>query len=141
MTALAQTGIVMPAAGVRGGRVRKTSDVLWQDVQHQVLFDLLDEIGRTDSAPTVLEQLGLYTESHFALEETYMTRLDYPGVEEHLRAHDQFRAELAQMLVPPLAHDQVSRELISTFLTEWLKRHVFGIDKKLEIFLLEAGVR
>jgi hemerythrin len=120
--------------------MRKTSEVLWQDTQHQVLFALLDEIARDDSAPAVIDKLHFYAENHFALEESYMAQLDYPGRAEHLRAHDRFRAELDSMAQQPEAHDQASRQIISTFLTEWLKRHVFGIDKKLEAFLLEAGV-
>ena len=121
--------------------MRKTSDVLWQDTQHQVLFDLLDEIAREDSAPAVLHRLKFYAESHFSLEETYMARLNYPDREDHRRAHDKFRSELELMLQHDDGADLVSRQIVSTFLTEWLKRHVFGIDKKLEAFLLTAGVR
>ncbi len=121
--------------------MRKTSDVLWQDTQHQTLFKLLDEIAETTSPVAVMEQLRYYAESHFTLEESYMTALDYPGYDEHLRAHDKFREQLAVMLENPEQHDSSYREIIATFLTEWLKRHVFGIDKKLEQFLLEQGAR
>lgn len=38
-------------------------------------------------------------------------------------------------------HDLISRQLIATFLREWLKRHIFGIDKPLEAFLLAADVK
>jgi len=31
--------------------------------------------------------------------------------------------------------------VISTFLREWLKRHIFGIDKDLEDFILAADVK
>ena len=120
--------------------MQKTSDVLWQDTQHQVLFDLLDEIAEPDSESIVLEKLSFYAESHFALEEAYMATLHYPGEAEHKQAHDKFREELAQMFDPNQTHDAISRQVISTFLTEWLKRHIFGIDKKLEAFLLESGV-
>lgn len=121
------------------GTMQKTSDVIWQDTQHQVLFRLLDEVAETDSAAEVLRQLRYYAESHFALEERYMSLLDYPGKEEHVAAHDKFRSELRQMFEGG-EHDAASRQLISTFLTEWLKRHVFGIDKKLEEFLLANNV-
>jgi hemerythrin len=33
------------------------------------------------------------------------------------------------------------REIISTFLTEWLTRHVFGIDKELEDFIMQADAK
>ena len=34
--------------------------------------------------------------------------------------------------------DAVFREIIATFLTEWLTRHVFGTDKELEAFILQS---
>jgi hemerythrin len=120
--------------------MEKTSDVLWQDTQHQVLFSLLEEIAEPNSERLVLEKLSFYAENHFALEEAYMSSLQYPGEEEHRRAHDKFRQELGQMLNPEANHDLASRQIISTFLTEWLKRHIFGIDKQLEAFLLNSGV-
>jgi hemerythrin len=38
-------------------------------------------------------------------------------------------------------HDAVFMGIISTFLTEWLTCHVFGVDKELEAFLLASGVK
>ena len=38
-----------------------------------------------------------------------MSSLQYPGEEEHRRAHDKFRQVLAQMLGPEADHDLVSR--------------------------------
>ena len=121
--------------------MQKTSDVIWQDAQHQVLFRLLDEVAAEDSAEEVLHQLNFYAENHFALEEIYMVQLNYPGREQHIQAHNKFRTELQQMIASSAgSHDAVSRQLISTFLSEWLKRHIFGIDKELEAFLLANNI-
>ena len=120
--------------------MQKTSEVVWQDAQHQVLFQLLDEVAESGSAADIVERLKYYAESHFALEEEYMRLLDYPGREAHVRAHDRFREELAEMAASLESHDDVSRQLISTFLREWLTRHIFGIDKELEAFLLASDV-
>ncbi|GAB5451503.1 MAG: hypothetical protein Hals2KO_18310 [Halioglobus sp.] len=118
--------------------MRKTSDILWQDAQHQVLFDILDQIKQPDADVTVLLRLKEYTESHFALEELYMTRLNYPYLAEHVEAHQRFRGEILELLDRGEEFDEVYRQLTATFLTEWLKRHVFGTDKKLEAFLLAS---
>jgi hemerythrin len=37
--------------------------------------------------------------------------------------------------------DDMFREIIATFLTEWLTRHVFGIDKELEAFILQSSAK
>ena len=103
--------------------MQKTSDVIWQDAQHQVLFRLLDEVAGESPADDILNQLKFYAESHFSLEEHYMEVLDYPGRAEHVQAHDKFRQELEQMMIDNVeGHDSISRQLISTFLREWLDR-------------------
>ncbi|PLW70755.1 hemerythrin family protein [Pseudohalioglobus lutimaris] len=120
--------------------MRKTSDLIWQDAQHQVLFEILDLIGQPDSGSAVVLQLQQYAETHFTLEEQYMEMLSYPGIDAHRRAHDEFREEIATL---PCADDfdVAFRQVVSTYLTEWLKRHVFGIDKELESFILESSFK
>ena len=116
----------------------KTSDILWQDTQHQALFEILDLIREPEAEAGIIRRLRDYTENHFALEERYMEELDYPQRDAHLRAHDQFRREIDQLLSEGDEHDAQFRDIIGTFLTEWLTRHVCGIDKDLEAFLLTA---
>ena len=121
--------------------MRKTSELIWQDAQHQVLFQILETISRPESGSDVLKQLQEYTETHFSLEEQYMELLEFPGREAHLQAHDRFRAEINKLLASDMEHDATFRELISTYLTEWLTRHVFGIDKELEAFILASPAK
>ncbi|MEH6569468.1 MAG: hemerythrin family protein [Halioglobus sp.] len=121
--------------------MQKTSDILWQDAQHQVLFQILDLIKEPDCDRQVLERLRDYTENHFSLEERYMLHLDYPERDMHVRAHDKFRLEIETILTGDQQHDAVFMELIATFLTEWLTRHVFGVDKKLEEYILNSSVK
>jgi len=121
--------------------MRKTSDIIWQDAQHQVLFEILDLIKQPEADRQVLCRLEDYTRYHFELEEQYMARLEYPGTDAHIRAHDRFRQEIAQLVSGSQPLDDQFREIIATFLTEWLTRHVFGIDKKLEDFILQSDLK
>ncbi|MCK5664988.1 MAG: hemerythrin family protein, partial [Thiotrichaceae bacterium] len=75
---------------------------------------------------------------HFSLEEEYMIKLNFPGTEEHIRAHDKFRIELESMMQEFTSYDELFRKALSEFLSEWLKGHIFGIDKKLEAFILKS---
>ena len=120
--------------------MRKTSEIIWQDAQHQVLFETLDLIKEPGTDSAVLFKLKDYTENHFSLEERYMVELDFPGRDAHIESHNQFRIEIAQ-LISCEKPDALVRELMATYLTEWLKRHVFGIDKELEAFLLQCDAR
>ena len=107
--------------------MRKTSEIIWQDAQHQVLFEILDLIKDSGADEEVLRKLKDYTENHFDLEERYMADLDFPGTKEHIESHDRFREEINQLVEQSEAWDDQFREIIATFLTEWLTRHVFGI--------------
>ena len=118
--------------------MQKTSDLIWQDTQHQVLFELIEKIKQVPFDPEILNQLKLYAEHHFVLEETYMQQLDYPHAHEHLKAHDRFREELEAMLqTDPSMHESLQVSL-SDFLYKWLKLHVLGIDKRLEDFVMKS---
>lgn len=116
----------------------KTSDLIWQDTQHQVLFKLIDEIKLEPFDRAVLSKLQLYAEHHFILEEAYMVELEFPDTEEHIKAHDRFREELADMVETNLPINKALQDSLSLFLSEWLRLHVLGIDKKLEAFILQS---
>ncbi len=118
--------------------MKKTSDLIWQDTQHQALFELIDKIKEVPFDPDILTRLKLYAEHHFVLEEAYMVQLDYPHKVEHIEAHDRFREELeAMMETDPTMHPALQVSL-SDFLYKWLKLHVLGIDKKLEDFVMKS---
>jgi hemerythrin len=118
--------------------MQKTSDIIWQDTQHQVLFELIEKIKVVPFDPDILVRLKLYAEHHFILEETYMIALDYPHRDAHVEAHDRFREELEAMLdTDPTMHESLQISL-SDFLYKWLKLHVLGIDKKLEDFVMKS---
>ena len=121
--------------------MRQTSSIIWQDKQHQVLFEVLDHIKAARTGPGDMEKLQNYAENHFAIEEEYMLLLQYPHREEHVRAHDKFRCELQIMVNDQANYDADFQHYLGTFLTEWLTRHVFGIDKKLEQFIQESAFK
>ena len=104
--------------------------------------DLVGEVHVTtvDSVSAVVEQAHEACR-HFALEELYMVQLEYPGREAHVNAHDQFREEIFALIAAEDELDITYREIIATFLTEWLRHHVFGTDKQLESYLLKNGVK
>ncbi len=116
----------------------KTSELIWQDTQHQMLFKLIDQIKEEPFDHQILIQLHLYAEHHFSLEEAYMVELDYPQTETHIRAHDRFREELIELTETPSIMNSALQEALSLFLSKWLKLHVFGIDKELEAFVLKS---
>lgn len=86
-----------------------------------------DELGR------ILDFLGKYTVEHFAEEEACMDRFHCRVAEANRQAHRQFLARFQQLRAkfdahgaqPTLALD-IHREL-----SEWLVKHIRGIDAQL----------
>ncbi len=118
--------------------MKKTSELIWQDKQHQVLFELIDQINGKEVDARIFRQLFEYAENHFTMEEEYMKKLDFPGTKKHIRAHNKFRSELKSMMQDYKSYDDIFRQALSEFLSEWLKGHIFGVDKKLEEFILNS---
>lgn len=121
--------------------MKKTSELIWQDKQHQELFKLIDLIDSSNVDARVFRRLHDYAENHFMLEEEYMLRLEYAHFEEHKRAHDKFRTELDSMIQECANYDEKFRQALSVFLSEWLKGHIFGIDKQLEDYILKSDYK
>ncbi|WP_286238703.1 hemerythrin family protein [Neptuniibacter halophilus] len=115
-----------------------SSELIWQDQQHQVLFELIDEIKADHVDSTTFIRLNDYAEHHFCIEEAYMQALEYPEYEAHLQSHNKFRKELQHMLAEHSEYDAQLRDMLSDFLCEWLRRHIFGVDKKLEAFIMHS---
>lgn len=118
--------------------MKQTSELIWQDLQHQVLFELIEELKSTPTKEDIFSRLSNFAENHFALEEAYMLKLNYPKRAEHTATHNKFRHELQSMIQNSKEFDYQMRETVSIFLKEWLSRHILGIDKDLEAFILES---
>jgi len=121
--------------------MKKTSDLIWQDKQHQILLELIDQLNGSDVDASVFRRLHDYAENHFMLEEEYMRQLNYPDMGEHVAAHNKFRYELNSMMQSFHSYDEGFRQALAEFLREWLKSHIFGIDKQLEDFILKSNVK
>ena len=119
----------------------KTSELVWQDTQHQMLFKLIDQITEEPFDHQILGKLQLYAEHHFCLEEAYMAELNYPEAVVHIEAHDRFRKELASLVETQGDMDSALQEALFLFLSKWLELHVFGIDKELEAFILASKLK
>ena len=119
--------------------MQKTSDLIWQDAQHQMLFELIEQLASDEADYVIIDRLAEYAENHFLLEEVYMEKLNYPGRDAHIEAHNKFRTELTELALNQHEYNQELRKSLSIFLTEWLRLHVLGIDKELEAFILSSS--
>ena len=119
----------------------KTSEIIWQDKQHHVLLELIEQINAYPVDDSIFHRLHEYAELHFSIEEEYMRQLDYPLVQDHIEAHNKFRRELETMMQEFSDYDETFRQALSEFLNEWLLSHILNVDKHLEDFILKSDVK
>ena len=118
------------------------------DEQHKILVGLVARLDHairsqrgSQECASILGELIEYTVIHFAVEESLMRLLDYPGYEAHKRTH----AELVRQVVKLKAkidsgHSNISFELMH-FLRQWLVQHIMGDDQAYVPWFLERGIK
>ena len=118
--------------------IEKTSDLIWQDLQHQELFKIIDAI-KTDNSSSILNRLSDYIHHHFSMEEEYMRILDFPQIEKHINAHRDFERWINKYFNKDYVANDEYRQELSNYLSNWLTEHIYGIDKDLEKFVLKSS--
>lgn len=110
------------------------------DEEHKVLFDIIGdayvlvESGATqdkyDEIMGILDRLEEYTRFHFAHEEEYMEKTNYPQLDVQRRAHTAFLERLEEKDLGEDVEDQQEYlEDLMDFLFGWLSNHILKMDK------------
>ena len=118
------------------------------DDQHKIWFDKAEklfEAGRNKESQKyigeLLEFLDSYTRKHFADEESYMLKINYPEYEEQKKAHNAFIAQLAELRdnYNSSGGNIVVIIRANKMVIEWLTKHISNMDKKIGIYAKQRG--
>jgi len=66
-------------------------------------------------------------------------KYDYPAYEQHKSIHEKLIGEVEKNVDNFKCKDESTRENLMIFLTDWLKDHILGDDKKFGQFLKIQG--
>jgi hemerythrin len=107
------------------------------DQDHQALFSLINQLfeaTRQGKAKEILYEslnnLILYTKTHFKREELLFSNTHYPDIQKHKTEHDHFIEKINEFKKQfDAGNKQISIELIK-FLSDWLVNHILNSDKK-----------
>jgi hemerythrin len=112
------------------------------DSQHKQLFALINRLHdamakghANDVMAKTLDELILYTKSHFQAEEKLLESKGYPDLAAHKAQHEKFTSQVVQF-----QEDFISGKLTVTiqlmnFLRDWLIHHILETDKQYGEFL------
>lgn len=105
------------------------------DNDHRILIRLINQLANPDrrrdrvTLEYVLDELVIYTISHFRREEAYLRQMNYPGLARHTSIHNTLTANLHSIrrrFVSGLDED-IGEEVL-TFLSTWLQNHIMIED-------------
>jgi hemerythrin len=114
------------------------------DAQHQEIFRRAAEADEAlsggRSAAETDELVGFlvsYCETHFAHEQRLMSRVQYPGLAQHLPQHAWFVKEVraARKALAEGAPDEEVAERLNELLLSWLVKHIGTFDRALADWL------
>ena len=118
------------------------------DRQHKKLVDMINELheamktgkGR-DATEKIVFNLLIYAATHFRTEEEYFSKFGYPDANSHEIEHADFVRKVTEF-----KDDFIKGKLsltieIMNFLSDWLKNHIKGTDKKYVRFFNEKGLK
>jgi hemerythrin len=116
------------------------------DSQHQELVNILNRlfvaVSRREGDKVVaeiLDALTSYTRTHFALEERLMRQAKYADVDLHVAEHNKLVDQLESLRQKHLLDKKAIHFEILSFLKNWLKEHIQGVDMKYSNALQEGG--
>ena len=107
------------------------------DAQHKQLFAAAAELhaamsqgqGKMVLAHS-LARLVDYTKAHFAAEEQFMRKYQYPAADAHKGLHDQLTAQVLDFQRRFLGGETALTVELMMFLKNWLEGHIIGCDMK-----------
>lgn len=118
------------------------------DDQHKKLFEIINALaeatnsGKGDIAVRdTVEQLAVYTRTHFLQEETLMRRSGYPGLITHQAQHHKLMADVEQYKRALEEGRSAGPVSLLNFVRQWLVHHIRESDKAYSAHLNAHGVQ
>ncbi len=102
--------------------------------------EMREKRGLSAQRKTIDEMVD-YASTHFAHEEKYMNKFQFPGTAQHLEAHAAFTKKALELKQRADAAGFILTAEILDFLKNWLQRHILGMDRQYISCFLENGVR
>ena len=96
-----------------------------------VLFDELSIDAHSERARKAVAELFAYSLTHFADEEAYFERFNFPDTSKHKKSHMAFMAEISFFEEQIASDKTLNIEEMLVFLKNWIERHIGGEDRKL----------
>ncbi len=107
------------------------------DQQHQKLIKMINDLADAmrqrqgkEAVDPILKGLLDYTVTHFKNEENYFAKFNYSETDSHKKEHAVFISKIAEFK-KDFENNKIGLTTnILNYLSDWLKNHIMGTDKK-----------
>lgn len=121
--------------------------IIWQDFQHKQLIDNINELldslitgnNDKDTFYKTIKFVREFSLNHFKLEELYMKKHAFPGLEDHVKEHRFFTNDLNHFISVCIYHEIESSTELLNKLSSWFSHHIQTTDKILAEFLIKSN--
>ncbi len=107
------------------------------DEEHKGFIDIINKAiaikennGNPEEVREILYEMIKYALKHFATEETYMIKFNFPEFQLHRNEHLGFTAKAFDNLNKVINGDYQAANEILEYLKQWLVNHIHGTDRK-----------
>jgi hemerythrin len=123
-------------------------NVAEMDQQHKKLVALINELNDAmsvgkgkDVLEKIVNDLATYITVHFRAEEKYFAQFRYPDTFNHRIEHVAFAKKVADFKDGFEAGRLPLSVEVMKFLSDWLRKHIMGTDRKYSQFFNENGLK
>lgn len=116
------------------------------DEQHKKIFGIMNSLsvakGKEDKKTilSVIKELEDYSVYHFATEEKYFAKFDYPDKDRHIKMHLSFVNQVKKIKKDELDGTQITARDILEFLKNWWINHIQREDIEYSDFFNQHGL-
>jgi hemerythrin len=113
------------------------------DTQHKMFLQYINDLEKAGDTVNTYNDVSAmiifmqdYSEKHFAYEEDYMRKINYPYLEKHQQIHHELTQQIDQFykrLKAREAFNTLSKDVIRT-MGDWFLLHISTIDQAYRIY-------
>ena len=102
----------------------------WIEIINQLHDSIMDKTVSVKTTDKILCEMMDYAGFHFAFEEDYMKKVNYPDLKKHRYQHEFFNMNLVAKFQEERAGGLVMNTELMKMLMSWLQEHILEEDMK-----------
>lgn len=122
-------------------------DIKIIDKQHKHFIGIINKLFLTlqsdkkDAVAKIIDELADHTDLHFATEEAFFDKYQYPDAKQHKDEHAKIRVRIIKFLSRKNQDPLKTGYDLLDLLEEWLLGHLIKMDREYAKFFKQQGLR